>query len=86
MGFGLFAWDVITVGQSRSQSSLKGLFVPAPQDDTNRTIEFLVTAEDNAYLYSLSADTFTMNVRHGYFERHEWPLRIRVGASGLRMA
>jgi hypothetical protein len=86
VGFGLFAWDVIIVGESRSQSSLKGLFVPAAQDDTNGTIEFLVTAEDNAYLYSLSADTFAMNVRHGCFERHEWPLRIRVGASGLRMA
>jgi len=57
-----------------------------PQDDTNGTIEFLVTTEDNAYLYSLSTDTFTMNVRYGCFERYVWPLCIRVGASGLRMA
>jgi len=83
--FSHYAWDVLIVGQSGPQLPMKGLFMTASYNESDETINFLVTSEDNAYLYSLSLTTFTMSMRHQHFEREEWPLRIRIGSSGRRM-
>jgi hypothetical protein len=84
--FGRYAWGVLIIREQDLQSSMEVLSMPASQMETDRTINFLVTSEDNAYLYTLSAATFTMSLYHQRFERREWPLRIRIGSSGLRMS
>ena len=83
--FGRYACDVFIIGKSERLASMEGLFPPAPPMETGGTLEFLVTSEDNAYLHSLSVETFKMSVYHQSFERHEWPLRVCIGSSGLRM-
>jgi hypothetical protein len=84
--FGRYAWDVFIVSGSDVRSSMKGLFMPTSQAETDSTLNVLVTSEGEAYLYILFAATFKMNVYPKYFEGAEWPLRIRIGSSGSRMA